>query len=230
MVRRMRAGTILAGAAALLLAAGACGPIEDEPAAADDPLRSVTPNTAIALPSPEPPEIVGPFRLVSAGWVDARTPAPTFGPDGDATVVRVEYTEDLAVVRTAPYYREPSYLPAGYTLGRAFGSVLGSEVLTYTLEFAGPRGYWVSVTRRRFTAPHDIQRPLPVGVGTNDLVLSTILGLPAALSPLRPDVEAGGASITVAHEDTLTIVEGFTVTGSSPDFEELIRVAESVLR
>lgn len=181
----------------------------------------------IPVPPQKVPEVIGPFRLRSFGSVDG-APDPAESGGSQLASAQTTPTEEVDIIKNAAIFAEPTYLPPGYVFESAVGVLQGDEIVSYELTYRGPRGFEITTGRTVFVPPHDIYEPLPAPQGTNDLTIGSLNGVPAVFEPIRPGKGAGGATITVATGNLLTVVYGTVDDNEWPGFDELVKVAESI--
>jgi hypothetical protein len=178
-----------------------------------------------------PPVTTGPFRVVPQGF-SYRTPSAASEANGALVDDAHRGAVAPSVLRTMPFYAEPTYLPPGYVIGES-GAVIDSTGLkSYEVTYHGPRGYSFVVARIiGFILPYDIVRPLPPPTGNVVLTFGEVNGDPAAFKKAAPGEDFAEGSVIVSSPGYLTLVVGQTdgiETGRSMPFDELLKVAQSI--
>ncbi len=194
---------------------------------ADEAAPRVIPATAIDAPVRH-----GPWLLRPWGWegaVEEPVAIPTVS--GDPFTVRPgAYTEDIAVARGFPRWREPA-MPAGWRFGSAATGPLAAPADGYTATYVNAKGYFAAT----IYVARGTDWPLPVDVldyGPSIFETRIIDGLwaivfyaPGGRSPLASTAvqifdDAAGIFYTVHGRDR-------SITGHN--IEPLIEIARSLL-
>ena len=165
----------------------------------------------------------GPWQLVPEGWTGATKEPTSHRPPANSGE---RETTDIAVVRTFPYWREPT-LPAGWGLNFASTGAFDGPAYGYGASF-GPRGgvtiggYYA--TGRRY------ERELSHSGGRRVLELLVIAGRPAMISysPPGPD-HVPNASEELWIYDAATESEYVIFADHSPfGKDDVIAIARSL--